>query len=112
MSLTISVLVPDGIVLAADSLQSTNTALVGEQEANVPCPKCQEQMKFKIPIGPIMMPAGGSPFAQKLFNRLIRLTTTSSQCRMRGLWKSIRILCLSLKNVLPAKNLARNTFIK
>ncbi len=68
MSLTISVLVPDGVVLAADSLQSTNTALVGEQEANVPCPKCQEQMKFKIPLGPIMMPAGGSPFAQKLFN--------------------------------------------
>jgi len=68
MSLTVSVLVPDGIVLAADSLQSTSTQLVGEQELNITCPKCQEEIKTKMPIGPIRMPAGGSPFAQKLFN--------------------------------------------
>lgn len=68
MSLTISVLVPDGIVLAADSLQSTSAALIGEQDFNVACPKCQEPIKTKMPLGPIMMPAGGSPFAQKLFN--------------------------------------------
>ena len=69
MTLTISVRVPDGIVLAADSLVSISTALTATGELGVKCPKCEEDIKisdFKLP--PIRMPAGSSPFGRKLFN--------------------------------------------
>ena len=67
MTLTVTIRVPDGIVIAADSLASLFQILTPQGE--VKCPKCDENIKLPdLTIPPINMPAGGSPYAQKLFN--------------------------------------------
>ncbi len=69
MTLTISVRVPDGIVLATDSLVSILATIIPVEDLGAKCPKCEEDIKIselKLPL--IRMPAGSSPFGRKLFN--------------------------------------------
>lgn len=69
LTLTISVRVPDGTVLAADSLASIRATITPMGEFGTKCPKCKEDIKVSdIKFPPIGMPAGGSPFGRKLFN--------------------------------------------
>jgi 20S proteasome alpha/beta subunit len=68
MTLTVSVRVPDGIVLAADSLTTIETKLIGKGELGLKCPKCNEEIKIpELPLPPVSIPAGGSFYGQKLF---------------------------------------------
>jgi hypothetical protein len=59
MTLVVSLRVPDGVVLAADSLQTSQVRL----GINIPAPKGQQ-----IPMPSIMMPTSTSSYAQKLFS--------------------------------------------
>lgn len=69
MTLTISVRVPDGIVLAADSLVSIMATITPTGEFGAKCPKCKEDIKISdLKLPPIGMPAGSSSFGRKLFN--------------------------------------------
>jgi hypothetical protein len=69
LTLTICVLVPDGIVLAADSLVTIMATLTPTGELGTKCPKCEEPIKISdLKLPPINMPTGGSPYGRKLFN--------------------------------------------
>jgi hypothetical protein len=69
MTLTICVRVPDGVVLAADSLASIMQVLTPQAAIAGKCPKCKEDIKLDdLTLPPINMPAGGSWYAQKLYN--------------------------------------------
>ena len=69
MTLTVSVRVPDGIALAADSLVTLTTQLTGKGEVGLKCPHCKEDIQIKdIPMSPIRLPASSSEYAKKLFN--------------------------------------------
>jgi len=67
MSLVVSLVVPDGIILAADSMASAKTSLVPQIEGNLICKNCGE----KIPPPKIIIPPvpakSGSLTAQKIF---------------------------------------------
>lgn len=69
MTLVVSLRVPDGVVLAADSLQTTQAVIVpGLEEFKTTCPKCNEQITVKeIHMPPFQMPMSTSSYAQKLF---------------------------------------------
>lgn len=69
MTLVVSLIVPDGVVIAADSLATTRSQLniVGQIEGA--CKQCGAKMSFpELKLPPIPIPAGTSPFAQKVFN--------------------------------------------
>lgn len=68
MTLVVSVRVPDGIVLAVDSLSTTRARLNIEADVETTCEKCGAKVlvpKLKVP--PIGVPASTAAFAQKLF---------------------------------------------
>lgn len=69
MSLVISLRIPDGIVVAADSLSTSNDLLeIASGEIKIECPHCKETIKgkgFKLP--PIPIPFSASSYTQKLF---------------------------------------------
>jgi hypothetical protein len=68
MTLTISVKVPDGLVLAAESLQTLESTMTAKGELGVKCPKCQEEIKISdLQFPPIRIPAGFSPTANKIY---------------------------------------------
>jgi len=68
MTLTVVVRVPDGIVIAADSLASLTSALTPQAEVAGKCPKCNEDIKLEqLTLPSINIPSGGSRYAQKLF---------------------------------------------
>lgn len=59
MTLTVSVRVPDGIVLAADSLTTIETRLSGKGELGLKCPKCNEEIKVSdLPLPPLIFQQG------------------------------------------------------
>lgn len=69
MTLTISVRVPDGVVLATDSLVSITAMVTPTGELGTKCPKCEEDIKISdLKLPSLSMPAGSSPFGRKLFN--------------------------------------------
>lgn len=69
MTLTIVVRVPDGIVIATDSLASLRQTLTPQAEVAGKCPKCNEDIKLTdLKLPPINIPSGSSFYAQKLFN--------------------------------------------
>jgi hypothetical protein len=68
MTLTISLKVPDALVLAAESLQTLQSTVTGKGELGVKCPKCQEEFKIsdlELPL--IRIPSGSSPTANKIY---------------------------------------------
>lgn len=69
MTLVVSLRIPDGIVLAADSLQTTQATIIpGLQEVKTKCSKCGEEVTLKkIAMPPIQVPMSTSSYAQKLF---------------------------------------------
>ncbi|RMD91185.1 MAG: hypothetical protein D6813_08050 [Calditrichaeota bacterium] len=69
MTLVVSLRVPDGVVLAADSLQTTQATIIpGLKDFKTACPKCSEEITLeKIQMPPIQMPMSTSSYAQKLF---------------------------------------------
>jgi hypothetical protein len=68
MTLAVSLKVPDGLVLAAESLQTLESTVTGKGEVGVKCPKCQEEFKISdLPLPPIRIPSGSSPTANKIY---------------------------------------------
>lgn len=65
MTLNISMKVPDGIVLASESLQTIQGTITG---ISLKCPKCEEDFTIsELPMPPIRVPAGSSSTANKLY---------------------------------------------
>ena len=60
MTLVVSLRVPDGVILAADSLQTS--------QVNVNIVVTDPQTKRQIPAPPLLMPTSTSSYAQKLFS--------------------------------------------
>lgn len=68
MTLAVSLRIPDGIVVAIDSLATTAQRVQFAGEVKGKCNKCGEELTIKdISLPPIRMPASSTPFAQKLF---------------------------------------------
>jgi hypothetical protein len=68
VTLNVSLRVPDGIVIASDSLSTLTQAV--KQKLNVvgTCQKCGEQVEIKdVQTPPIAIPTSTWPYAQKLF---------------------------------------------
>jgi len=68
MTLVVSLRVPDGLVIAADSLLTITGQLGISAEVKGHCPKCQEDIMIKsVSLPPIPIPSSVSSFAQKVF---------------------------------------------
>ncbi|MBC8525579.1 MAG: hypothetical protein ISS28_00080 [Candidatus Cloacimonetes bacterium] len=68
MTLVISVRVPDGIAIGADSLSTTHSNLRFKGNIETKCPKCGKRILLKdLPGPPIRIPVANFPTAQKLF---------------------------------------------
>ena len=68
LSLVVSLRIPDGVVIAADSLSTVQGTLMVQPQAEVVCPKCAERIQMKdLPPLQMPMPLSTSSFAQKLF---------------------------------------------
>ena len=103
MTLVVSLRVPDGVVLAADSLQTTQAAIFpGLKDIKIACPKCKEQITLKeIHMPPIQVPMSTSSFAQKLFpfkNNFGVACFGSGIVNSRTIYYHIKILEKSLSN--------------
>lgn len=68
MTLNVSLRVPDGIVLASDSLSTVSQSITQQINAEAKCEKCGNQVEIKgIKAPPMTVPSSTFPFAQKLF---------------------------------------------
>lgn len=68
MTLVVSVRVPDGIVIGADSLSTTHSSLSFKGNIETTCPECGKEIKLSDLPGPkIRIPVSNFPSAQKLF---------------------------------------------
>src|SRR5437667_8485420 len=69
MTLNVTLVVPDGIVMACDSLATVSQALK-QQKMNVTakCEKCGEQFEIKdVEVPPMSVPSSTWAYSQKLF---------------------------------------------
>lgn len=74
MTLVVSLRIPDGIVIAADSLSSAPGQLEVITNIDAQCPICKNKINLKdIKMPPIPIPGATSSFAQKLFSFKKRL---------------------------------------
>jgi len=68
VSLIVSLRVPDGIVMAADSLSTTQGGIQPAVNVELECPHCHEQVKLPEVKGPpITIPTSTQPYTQKIF---------------------------------------------
>ncbi|MGD0815925.1 MAG: hypothetical protein ABSA83_20220 [Verrucomicrobiota bacterium] len=69
MTLNVSLCVPDGIIIASDSLATLNESVNKRVNVDSKCPKCSEDIQLKdVQIPPFAVPASSFPYAQKLFS--------------------------------------------
>jgi hypothetical protein len=103
MTLVVSLRVPDGVILAADSLQTAQVAIQPAlKDFKVTNPKTGEE----IPIGnltlpPILMPTSTSSYAQKLFSFKEKFgvaTWGSAVINDRTIYNHIKNLELNIKD--------------
>ena len=70
MRLVVSLRIPDGVVIATDSLSTVQASVARQPEISIPCPKCKEKIELQD-LPPMHMPMptslSTSSFAQKLF---------------------------------------------
>jgi hypothetical protein len=103
MTLVVSLRVPDGVVLAADSLQTTQVAIQPAlRDFKVKHPKTGEELPFgDLRLPPILMPTSTSSYAQKLFSFRDKFgvaTFGSAIINGRTVYNHIKNLELSLKD--------------
>lgn len=68
MTLNISLHVPDGIILASDSLATQMEQINNKMNLQTKCPSCQHQFEQKdIQTPPVTFPISTWPYAQKMF---------------------------------------------
>jgi hypothetical protein len=69
VTLNVSLRVPDGIVIASDSLATLSEAISKKVTVDSKCPKCAEAIQLKdVQIPPFSIPSSAFPYAQKLFS--------------------------------------------
>ncbi|MBM4294860.1 MAG: hypothetical protein FJ126_08165 [Deltaproteobacteria bacterium] len=68
MTLAVSLRVPDGLVIAADSLSTTRGEIGIQGEFKGQCPACKKDIQLKdIKFPPLPIPSSVSSYAQKVF---------------------------------------------
>ena len=68
VTLNVSLIVPDGIVIGCDSLLTVNQPITQQMNVNGTCPKCNENVEIKnVQVPPVNVPSSTFPYAQKLF---------------------------------------------
>jgi hypothetical protein len=68
VTLNVSLRVPDGIVLASDSLATLMQQINQKMTVQGNCQKCGEQVEIKdVPTPPMTVPSSTWPYAQKMF---------------------------------------------
>ena len=68
MTLIVSLRIPDGIVIAGDSLSTTMQQLHIQGEFEVECPECSHKHTFgPVDVAPVRMPSTTFSYAQKVF---------------------------------------------
>ncbi len=78
MSLAISLRIPDGIVVAADSLSTAKTNLEFAADFKLECPECNKQISLeKVKLPPFGFPRSASSYTQKLFPLFEKYAITS-----------------------------------
>jgi hypothetical protein len=69
VTLNVSLIVPDGIVVGCDSLLTVNSPITQPLNVNGTCPKCNEVVEIKNAQVPMFsLPSSTFPYAQKLFS--------------------------------------------
>lgn len=68
MTLTVSLRIPDGIVIAGDSLSTTQSQIQVQGQIGVTCPNCGHQHDVgPLSLPPVQMPTSTFSYAQKVF---------------------------------------------
>lgn len=68
MTLIVSLRVPDGLVLAADSLSTITARLGVAADITTECPECKKEIKLpELKMPPLQFPTSTFSYAQKLF---------------------------------------------
>jgi hypothetical protein len=68
MTLNVSLRVPDGIVIASDSLATVAQPLNQKVSVNTKCDNCGQQLEIKdVQVPAVSVPTSSWPYAQKLF---------------------------------------------
>ncbi|HEY2567897.1 MAG TPA: hypothetical protein VGI25_01120, partial [Candidatus Udaeobacter sp.] len=68
MTLNVSLRVPDGIVLASDSLSTLSEPINQKMTVNGTCDGCGKQVEIRdVQTPPITVPSSTWPYTQKLF---------------------------------------------
>src|SRR5438132_3590107 len=68
MTLNVSLRVPDGIVIASDSLATVAQSVNQKVTVKAKCDKCGEDLEIKdVQTSPLSLPTSTWPYAQKLF---------------------------------------------
>jgi hypothetical protein len=69
VTLNVSLCVPDGIVIASDSLATLSEPISKKINVDSKCPKCNENIQLKdVQVPPFSVPSSSFPYAQKLFS--------------------------------------------
>jgi len=70
MSLIVSLRIPDGIVIAADSMSTSHTILkLVAPDIGITCPNCNKKItEQELRVPPIFVPFSASSYTQKLFS--------------------------------------------
>src|SRR6185436_14635353 len=69
MTLIVSLRIPDGIVIAGDSLATMMSQMNLVGEVNVKCPQCEhEHTVGPVPVGQLTVPSTTYSYAQKVFS--------------------------------------------
>jgi hypothetical protein len=69
MTLNVSLIVPDGIVVASDSLMTLSRPINQKMNVDTLCPNCNERVEIKdVQVPPVSVPSSTFPYAQKIFD--------------------------------------------
>ncbi len=116
MSLIVSLRVPDGIVVAADSLSTAQNLLqYVAEDLEIECPKCKKTIsKQGIQLPPIPVPFNASSFTQKLFslNKVFALSIFGQGIiNEKSIYYHVKQFENSVSNILEIVSI-RDRFIK
>jgi hypothetical protein len=100
MTLNVSLCVPDGIVIASDSLATLSEPISKKINVDSKCPKCNENIQLKdVQIPPFSVPSSSFPYAQKLFsikNKLGLACYGTAYLNGRSMYSHVNELCAKL----------------
>lgn len=106
MTLNVSLCVPDGIVIASDSLATLSEPISKKVNVDSKCPKCSEDIQLKdVQVPPFSIPSSSFPYAQKVFsikNKLGMAVYGTAHLNGRSMYSHITELNAKVPN--PSEN--------